>query len=225
MANVDRLRRYVGGDSSGEAGTLTGAQTGTLTGAQTGTLTGAQTGTLTGAQDNTRTGILDTEQNELNSFQADVMEPRPRPRRKSRHPRRFVDGSFLRPVDRSPFSHELSATVGHCRFVRMVFHCPSCPKEFESSSGRRRHLLRHHKLKYDRLGKRDPSTNKRWRTRYWNYRCSSVTNANGPLRDNVRNRHSFVLPPQSCPTWRGKSRAEVLFLLKGRLSQTRLSTS
>ena len=109
VANVDLLQRYVDGDPSGE----------------TGTLTGAQTSTLTGAQADTRTGILDTGQNELNSFQADVMEPRTRPRRKSHPPRRFVDGSFLRPVDRSPFSHELSETVDHCRFVRMVFHCPS----------------------------------------------------------------------------------------------------
>ena len=144
---MERLRRYVGGDPSGENGTLTGAQTGTLT--------GAQTGTLTGTQADTRTGILDTEQNELNSFQADVMEPRTRPRRKSRPLRRFVDESFLRPVDRSPFSHELSATVGHCRFVRMVFHCPSCPKEFESFSGRRRHLLRQHKLQHKQAGKNE----------------------------------------------------------------------
>ena len=34
----------------------------------------------------------------------------------------------------------------------MVFHFPSCSKEFGSSSGRRCHLLRQHKLKYDRLG-------------------------------------------------------------------------
>ena len=32
VANVDRLRSHVGGDPSGETGTLTGAQTGTLTG-------------------------------------------------------------------------------------------------------------------------------------------------------------------------------------------------